>query len=550
MVQNNAGGFTFKLDDWEQLNRFLILGSEAGTYYVGQAALTELNAQAAIRCIQSDGTRAVKAAHRVNIAGRAPKVDSQLFVMALALKHGNSETKAAVEHSMPSMLRTGSHLLQFVSYLNVLGGWNRTKRRIVSDWFHNANRDVPFQMLKYRDRYTWHMRDVLRVAHVKPSTHTMSQGLRWFVGKEDVARSLLPECVQSFIHMNTLVSTAGAVDAAMTGIELGLPREVLPTEALADVRVLSVLLQSMPYIATLRNLARMASRGAINEATRSILIDRLTDHKAIGKSRVHPFNILLALLTYEQRRSGGHNIGRTRIQSWQTDQGIMDSLEIAFELATANAQPTDKRILFATDVSGSMRDTYCVGTQVTAAKAAGAVMLSMARNEPNARCIQFATAGYGGYGLRRGGALYGFSGPMVQSDQVTSVIQELDMRRIHRIEDIPQDLSGGTDLAAPVIWALQQRIPFDAFVILTDNETWAGHHHPAVALNDYRATVNPMAKMVCASMAANHANIVDPTDPLSLGCAGLDGNLAAIIRGFLEDAEPGVIAGDSDDESE
>ena len=34
MVENNAGGFVFKLDEWKQLERFLILGSEGGTYYV------------------------------------------------------------------------------------------------------------------------------------------------------------------------------------------------------------------------------------------------------------------------------------------------------------------------------------------------------------------------------------------------------------------------------------------------------------------------------------------------------------------------------------
>jgi len=30
MVANNAGGFVFKLDEWKQLDRFLILGSEGG----------------------------------------------------------------------------------------------------------------------------------------------------------------------------------------------------------------------------------------------------------------------------------------------------------------------------------------------------------------------------------------------------------------------------------------------------------------------------------------------------------------------------------------
>lgn len=33
-VLNAAGGFYFLIDDWALLDRFLILGTEAGTYYV------------------------------------------------------------------------------------------------------------------------------------------------------------------------------------------------------------------------------------------------------------------------------------------------------------------------------------------------------------------------------------------------------------------------------------------------------------------------------------------------------------------------------------
>ena len=38
MVKNNAGGFVFKIDKWQRLMRFLILGAESGTYYVNQKA--------------------------------------------------------------------------------------------------------------------------------------------------------------------------------------------------------------------------------------------------------------------------------------------------------------------------------------------------------------------------------------------------------------------------------------------------------------------------------------------------------------------------------
>jgi 60 kDa SS-A/Ro ribonucleoprotein len=32
-AQNNAGGYSFVIDKWKRLDRFLIIGSSGGTYY-------------------------------------------------------------------------------------------------------------------------------------------------------------------------------------------------------------------------------------------------------------------------------------------------------------------------------------------------------------------------------------------------------------------------------------------------------------------------------------------------------------------------------------
>lgn len=33
---------------------------------------------------------------------------------------------------------------------------------------------------------------------------------------------------------------------------------------------------------------------------------------------------------------------------------------------------------------------------------------------------------------------------------------------------------GATDCAQPMLWALEKKKPFDAFIVYTDNETWFG----------------------------------------------------------------------------
>jgi 60 kDa SS-A/Ro ribonucleoprotein len=77
-VANSAGGFTWAVTDWVRLDRFLILGSEGGTYYIKEAALTVANAGAVQRCIAEDGVRVVNTIVAVATEA-APKADPAIF---------------------------------------------------------------------------------------------------------------------------------------------------------------------------------------------------------------------------------------------------------------------------------------------------------------------------------------------------------------------------------------------------------------------------------------------------------------------------------------
>ena len=58
-VANSAQGFSWAVDDWARLRRFLILGSEGGSYYAGEWKLTRENADAVQRCLAADGARTI-----------------------------------------------------------------------------------------------------------------------------------------------------------------------------------------------------------------------------------------------------------------------------------------------------------------------------------------------------------------------------------------------------------------------------------------------------------------------------------------------------------
>jgi hypothetical protein len=70
-VANSGGGYSWQVNDWTRFDRFLILGAEGGTYYIGERDLVKQNHDAIVRCIKTDGVRAVKATRRVEAQASA-----------------------------------------------------------------------------------------------------------------------------------------------------------------------------------------------------------------------------------------------------------------------------------------------------------------------------------------------------------------------------------------------------------------------------------------------------------------------------------------------
>ena len=92
-VANSAGGFAWAVDDWARLRRFLILGSQGGSYYAGEWKLTRENADAVERCLAADGARAVATIVEISEAGRAPKNDPAVFALAMAAGAADEATR-------------------------------------------------------------------------------------------------------------------------------------------------------------------------------------------------------------------------------------------------------------------------------------------------------------------------------------------------------------------------------------------------------------------------------------------------------------------------
>ena len=528
---NSAGGFAWALESWARLRRFLILGSEGGTYYASEWTLTRENAQAVEECVREDGLRAVAEIVRVSTEGRAPKNDPALYALALAAGTGDLDTRRAALEGLPKVARTGTHLFQFAQFVEGFRGWGRSLRRAVGGWYAaQPVESLAYQAVKYRRRAGVTHRDLLRLAHPagrvgagNPTVDVSAEHARlfeWIVrgGETDG----LPRLVEGFARAQ---EAANAREAAELVREFRLPREALKPEHLTSPKVWEALLDDMPMTALIRNLAAMTRVGLLSPRSDGTAkaVAQLGDASRIRRARVHPIAVLAALRTYASGH-GAHGRG-----TWKPVRQVVDALDGAFYAAFGNVEPAGKRMLLALDVSGSMGGGWVAGVPgLTPRDASAALALVTAATEVRYEIVGFY-AGRGGWksGAQRPG--WGADGltPLAISPR-----QRLD-DAVRAVSNLP---FGGTDCALPMRHAQAQKAEIDTFVIYTDSETWAGAIHPARALRDYRQASGIDARLVVVGMVSNGFSIADPKDAGMLDVVGFDTATPQLISDFARGA--------------
>jgi len=538
--QNSAGGYTYVLDDFGQMARFLILGTEGGTYYASEKKLTRENAACVERCLAKNSIRAIDLIVDISVNGRAPKNDPAIFALALAASY-NRETlnalhvygpedvrKYALSH-LNAVCRTGTHLFQFVEACEVLRGWGKGLRNAVGNWYTEKTSDsLAYQLTKYQQRNGWSHRDVLRKAHVTPKDKLQDALFRYVItgkpGDRTFGRVVKRKNQRSepaiYGPVGYLPDLIVAVEEAKKATEAseiarlirdkGLVREVIPTQFLNDLDVWDALLRSgkgMPITAMVRNLGKMTSIGLLktfSEGSKHV-IETLTNPEILKASRIHPIALLMAHKIYAQ----GHGDKGSLI--WTPNPLVANALEHAFYASFGHVEPTGKRFVIGVDVSGSMTWTSSkvVGTPFVAREAAAAMAMVIARTEP--WCF-----------------IGGFHDSLV--DLKITALDSLDSV-MKKMGDCP---AGPTDCAVPILWADKQVIQADCFVTMTDCETWAGKIHPSVALKNYRKKTGIFAKNAVFGFSATNVTIADPKDAGSMDFVGLDSATPQVLSEFVK----------------
>jgi len=546
VVRNSAGGESYETTLWNRVARFLILGTDSPTYYASAPSLTADAVKWLQQALTHDAQQLIAVIVDVSTAGRAPRNDAAIFALAYCLVHlPASPARASAEAAVPRVVRTGTHLFQFVAALQACAGgrWNRARRRAVTRWYLDQTADaLAYQAVKYRNREGWTHRDVLRLAHA-PRTRRLRDEASGVIGRNDDAW----EAVMSFAASNggedgsledprilDLWRAAQQIDGETAGADavavaagrvcallqegadngIQLPWEALPASVLGHASVWCALVRyGLPLGALLRNLGRMTANGALNDAeTRRAVVARLQDATALRSARIHPLAVLVALNTYNR---GSGVLGKLL---WRPQREIVDALDAAFYASFGSVMATGARILLALDVSGSMAMSEVAGmTGVTPRVGSAAMALITMAAEARAGGM-VDVVGFTGGGSRQGVTPLSIS-PRQRLDDVVRMIDGLPF--------------GPTDCAAPVLWAHALERQYDAFVIYTDNEHWAGSVTPARALREYRAATGIDAVMIAVAMTATRYTVADPADPRMMDVVGFDTAAPEIMARFI-----------------
>lgn len=487
-IKNAAGGYVYEIDHWEMLDRFLILGTDQNTYYADKKTLTVDAMRNLLPCIDDDYKRMVQRIVDVSQYGLAPKNDPALFLLAMLSGHNNHRVRKLALGSLSYVARTGTHLFLFVEYINAFRGWGRGLRTAVANWYlHKNPMQLAYQVAKYKNRYGWTHRDVLRVCHPKTDSEKHNKVFKWVLG-HDFDKSDLPSLLNAvdYAHLtNDIESVLPLI------YKHSLTREMLPSNMHSNKRILTELLINSPTMALIRNLNNYEKNELLTAFSNNenIVCNKLNKVN-IRSSLIHPMQIFTAIRT-------------VRLSS----NKILKALEDAFYHAFKNVEPTGKNIFLAVDVSGSMTWEYYNGIQ--ALDLAAAFSSVLINTEDNV----FITA---------------FSGNLIHMSLSKGC-------RLNEVVSLFRSVSmGRTDCAKPMLYAIENNMEnVDAFIILTDNETWAGGMHPMQAFNNYKNKFNNKAKLITVAMTGTNGTISDPSDTSTLGISGFDSSGPQIISNFI-----------------
>lgn len=505
-VVNNTGGYVFEVTPQSRLMRFLVLGTDGGTYYVGERDLTKQNVDFVRQMLKSDSAFVIEKVVEISAGGRAKSNSPALFVLALAMNTDGVD-KTKVTDALTKVARNSTHVFEYTQYLENLGGWGRAKRNSVANWYQSkSDKALATQVVKYRQRNGWTHRDLFRLAHPKNIDKNIGN---FVLGKLNDMDEAMPKIIEGFIKVQSAININEVVK---TVIEYGLPWETVPTQFHKELKLWRSLFDAdlLGQTALLRNVTRFAKLGAFNDLLfASNYAQRLSDSARIESGRIHPISYLNASVVYNDGQINRRSTDMwyvERNKTWDVNSKVAAALDAGFYSAFKTLEPANMRTMLALDVSGSMSSAAAAGADLTAAQVSGAMAMFISRTEP--------------YSMIRGFSNTFKDLGISENDSLSTVMNKVQRQNF-----------GSTNISLPMKWALENGVEIDTFVVITDNEVNTGKQ-PYQVLQQYRKQSGVNAKLAVMAVTATNFTIADPSDSGMMDFVGFDSGAPKALADF------------------
>lgn len=504
-VKNSAGGFVFPLGLEATLDRFLILGTAGGTYYASERKLTREGMAVCTRAAQELAPREY-ADRVINAGNTAPKRTYALYAIAAALIDGPTELRQLAPKMAREVCKTGTDVFELASYVKGNRGWGSTVKNTFDEFLVSKElEELALWTVKYRSRHGWTWDDLLRVQH--PNVTGQRDTLfRWITKDVDGLTGI--KVVDGFRKVQGITDEAEIIE---TVTSYGLPWEALTDEQRTPA-VWKACLPNIGNWAVIRNLATFTRMGLSDDrAFVGDVIERIR-----RSHRVHPVTILEALRTYQ---SGGR-LGRSTNAQYKPQGLWIAALEDALDASfTGGVESTNRDVYVGLDVSGSMGSAVSGSAVLSCRDVGAALALAIVKNEPWSTVKGFTSGGR-------------------ENWRADTMLTDLNFSPRSTFGEAVQQTAnlpfGGTDCALPMIDAHAHQLGVDTFIVITDNETWAGSMHPMEALKEYRKRSGRKAQLAVIALTATNFSIADPADPLTLDFVGFSSDLPKALAAFMK----------------
>lgn len=394
----------------------------------------------------------------------------------------------------PQVIDNGRMLRNFVQILRsgVTGrkSLGSAPKRLVRQWLERA---TDRQLLEASIGNAPSLADIVKMVHPRPASASREAFYAWLVDKPWNPEAL-PEVLRAFEAWK--LDRSGDVPAV--------PFQMLTALGLGQ-KEWSAVAANASWQTTRMNLNTFLRHGVFrDDVLTQRIARRLADPEAIRRSRVFPYQLLVAYLNADPA----------------VPSRVRDALQDALEISLDNVPALDARIVVCPDVSGSMQCAVTgqrIGatSKVRCVDVAGLIAAAFLRKNPDARVIPF------------------------ERDVVSLQLNARDtvMTNAAKLANVG---GGGTNCSAPLALLNREKAKADLVVYVSDNESWLDANRGArgTALleqwNLFRQC-NPNARLACIDLTPNlTVQAPDRADILNLG--GFSDTVFDLIASFAAGA--------------